>query len=287
MWFLSHPPPPGIQLVDKSCYSYLLWWFSPLYVIPKPSPPPRIQLVDKSCYSYLLWRFSPLYVIPKPYPPPPGIQLVDKSCYSYLFWWFSPLYVIPKPFLYLCYLFLMYSKVSLEKKKRRNRNTTTESPLSCVPQKAGPENHWQIWCYTQGNYATQESSGMCHLMPQWHLLEWREEDERGFVHCGRSGLLYKYWLLMRRMVENYCPEVKLNPGLLFTEAVNSRPGLSFTEGTIISTIPWIKEQSVFVLYTPFIDFLVCTEPENLESRLASSKFGSCDSFFEIRGNSKN
>ena len=38
-------------------------------------------------------------------------------------------------------------------------------------------------------------------------------------------------------MENYCPEVKLNPGLLFTEArraeVNSRPGLSFTEGTII------------------------------------------------------
>ena len=66
------------------------------------------------------------------------------------------------------------------------------------------------------------------------------------------------------MVENYCPEVKLNPGLLFTKArraeVNSRLGLSFTKGTIISTIPRIKEQSIFVLYTPFIDFLVCTEP---------------------------
>ena len=38
-------------------------------------------------------------------------------------------------------------------------------------------------------------------------------------------------------MENYCPEVKLNLGLLFTEAhsakVNSRPSLSFTEGTII------------------------------------------------------
>ena len=38
-------------------------------------------------------------------------------------------------------------------------------------------------------------------------------------------------------MENYCPEVKLNLGLLFTEArraeVNSRPRLSFTEGTII------------------------------------------------------
>ena len=67
-------------------------------------------------------------------------------------------------------------------------------------------------------------------------------------------------------MENYCPEVKLNPGLVFTEArraeVNSRPGLSFTEGTIFSTIPRIKEQSIFVLYTPFIDFLVCTEPVN-------------------------
>ena len=38
-------------------------------------------------------------------------------------------------------------------------------------------------------------------------------------------------------MENYCPEVKHNLGLLFTEArraeVNSRPRLSFTEGTII------------------------------------------------------
>ena len=40
----------------------------------------------------------------------------------------------------------------------------------------------------QGNYATQESSGMCHLMPWWHLPEWREEDKRAFVHCGSSGL---------------------------------------------------------------------------------------------------
>ena len=44
-------------------------------------------------------------------------------------------------------------------------------------------------------------------------------------------------MLMRGMVENYCPEVKLNPGILFTETrraeVNSRPGLSVTEGTII------------------------------------------------------
>ena len=63
---------------------------------------------------------------------------------------------------------------------------------------------------------------------------------------------------MSGMVENYCPEVKLNLGLLFTEArraeVNSRAMLSFTEGTMISTIPRIKEQSIFVLYTPFIFF---------------------------------
>ena len=29
---------------------------------------------------------------------------------------------------------------------------------------------------------------MCHLMPRRHLPEWREEDERAFVHCGSSGL---------------------------------------------------------------------------------------------------
>ena len=34
-------------------------------------------------------------------------------------------------------------------------------------------------------------------------------------------LVHKYWLLMRGMVENYCPEVKLNLGLLFTEALKS------------------------------------------------------------------
>ena len=35
----------------------------------------------------------------------------------------------------------------------------------------------------------------------------------------KEYILYKYWLLMRGMVENYCPEVNLNPGLLFTEAL--------------------------------------------------------------------
>ena len=37
---------------------------------------------------------------------------------------------------------------------------------------------------TQGNYATPDSSGMCHLIPQQHLSEWREEDEQAFVHRG-------------------------------------------------------------------------------------------------------
>ena len=30
--------------------------------------------------------------------------------------------------------------------------------------------------YKHGNYVTRNSSGMCHLMPQPHLPEWREED---------------------------------------------------------------------------------------------------------------
>ena len=45
-----------------------------------------------------------------------------------------------------------------------------------------------IVALAQKSYATQESSGICHLMPRWHLPEWREEDERAFVHCGSSGL---------------------------------------------------------------------------------------------------
>ena len=34
---------------------------------------------------------------------------------------------------------------------------------------------------TQGNYATRDSNDMCHLMPQRHLPEWKEEDEWAFV----------------------------------------------------------------------------------------------------------
>ena len=41
---------------------------------------------------------------------------------------------------------------------------------------------------TQGIYATQESSGVCHLMPQRHPPEWRVEDKWAFVPCGSSGL---------------------------------------------------------------------------------------------------
>ena len=41
---------------------------------------------------------------------------------------------------------------------------------------------------TQRNYATQDISNMCHLMPWWHLPEWRDEDEQAFVHCGSTGL---------------------------------------------------------------------------------------------------
>ena len=59
-------------------------------------------------------------------------------------------------------------------------------------------------------------------------------------------------------MENYCPEVKFNLGLLFTGVrraeVNRRLRLNFTEGTIIFYIPRIKKRSIFVLYTPFIDF---------------------------------
>ena len=47
-----------------------------------------------------------------------------------------------------------------------------------------PKTHYY---HTQGNYATEDSSGMCHLMPHQHLPEWWEEEEWAFVHCG-SGI---------------------------------------------------------------------------------------------------
>ena len=36
--------------------------------------------------------------------------------------------------------------------------------------------------FTHRYYATWDNTGMCHLMPQQHLPEWREVDERAFVH---------------------------------------------------------------------------------------------------------
>ena len=41
---------------------------------------------------------------------------------------------------------------------------------------------------SQGSYATQDNSRMCHLMPLRHLPGWREEEERTFVHRGSSSL---------------------------------------------------------------------------------------------------
>ena len=59
-------------------------------------------------------------------------------------------------------------------------------------------------------------------------------------------------------MENYCPEVKVNIGLLFTEArraeVNSRPRLNFTEGTIIFFNSPNKIAVNICFIHPFIDF---------------------------------
>ena len=91
-------------------------------------------------------------------------------------------------------------------------------------------------------------------------------------------------------MENYCPEVKLNPGLLFTKArraeVNSRPGLSFTEGSIIFYHSPNKRTVNICFIHPIHRNLARTEPVKSGNRLVSSKFGSCDSFFESQGNSK-
>ena len=98
-------------------------------------------------------------------------------------------------------------------------------------------------------------------------------------------LIYKYWL---PMVENYCPEVKLNLCLLFTEdrraEVNSRPMLSFTEGTIIFYHSPNKRAVNICFIHPIHRFF---SPYRTESRLSSSKFGSGDGFFESQANSKN
>ena len=41
---------------------------------------------------------------------------------------------------------------------------------------------------TLENDATQDCSGMYHLMPQRHLPVWRKEDKRAFVHYDSSGI---------------------------------------------------------------------------------------------------
>ena len=44
--------------------------------------------------------------------------------------------------------------------------------------------HWHVPLdVTLANTAVT-SSGMCHLISQRYLPEWREEDERAFVHRG-------------------------------------------------------------------------------------------------------
>ena len=53
--------------------------------------------------------------------------------------------------------------------------------------------------------------------------------------CGEKNvLLYKYWLLMRGMVENYCSRGEIQPWSTILASVNSRPRLNFTEGALIS-----------------------------------------------------
>ena len=53
---------------------------------------------------------------------------------------------------------------------------------------------------------------------------------------------------MKGMVENYCSRGEI------------QPWPTIHRGPYISTIPRVKEQSMFVLYTPFMDFTVRTEP---------------------------
>ena len=96
------------------------------------------------------------------------------------------------------------------------------------------------------------------------------------IDCSRG----EWWKIV-------VPEMKFNLGRLFTEAGSSRPRLNFTEGTIIFYHSVNKKKTVNVCFIlPIYRFLVRTEPYNLESRLSSSKFGSCGSFFKSQGNSK-
>ena len=75
--------------------------------------------------------------------------------------------------------------------------------------------------------------------------------------------------------------VKFNLGLLFTEArrskVNNKPRLNFTKCAIIFYHSPIERAVNICFKHPIHRFF----------RATSSKFGSCKSFFESRGNSKN
>ena len=62
---------------------------------------------------------------------------------------------------------------------RASRSQLAPSALVAVVSKKKSE---ASLTKTKGNYATWDRNGMCHLRPQWHLLEWREGDERAFVH---------------------------------------------------------------------------------------------------------
>ena len=64
--------------------------------------------------------------------------------------------------------------------------------------------------YTQGYYATRDSDGMCHLMPQRHLPEWTDEDEQAFVH--RGSWIAKYGLdNTASHCQLHLQEVAINP----------------------------------------------------------------------------
>ena len=59
---------------------------------------------------------------------------------------------------------------------------------------------------------------------------------------------------MRGMMKTYCPQGKIQPWPTIWGEVNGRLRLNFTQGTIFSTIPYMKElsSSTLVLYTPFV-----------------------------------
>ena len=72
-------------------------------------------------------------------------------------------------------------------------------------------------------YSFLRGLGCVHLRLVWI---WTTAMKKG-------SLVYKYWMLMRGTVENYCPRGEIQPCLLFTEARSLVERLNFTEGTII------------------------------------------------------